>query len=720
MSLKGPRFYEFGEFRLDTRLRTLSKRGETLPLSSRNFDLLVYLVENEGRILGHDELLENVWSGTFVEQSNLKKGIWTIRKLLEDGASQESFIKTVPRQGYSFVAPVTALTSDADQALRLSETEVILEREEIDDVRSLPNAKRRRGMLMVVLMFAVVIVAVVGAIYWGSRAKTSSDTSSFTPDNVQLTRLTSLGNLVNVVISPDGEYAAYATHSDEGQSLWLKHIESGNTRQIIAPADVAYYSWNFSADNAFVYFIRKSHSDGTAAIFRIPFLGGEERRISDSADGNLTFSPDGKRLAFVRIVNKTLKIVTADLDGANEAGIDLPNGRLWSLSWTPDNRSLLYAKQDTVSGTTTYSAEEIALNGGDRRVIVPPQKQRLHRAAWLPDGSGLILNAEDPETEALQLWYQPYPEGERKRITNDLNSYHYFSFAADTNSLVSMRASFLSGVTVADQNGKNVREIVPESSVASHPVWAPDDSIVFSSMESGRPEVWSIRPDGRSKKQLTFEGNGKNFRPSASADAKTIVFTSNRSGKSQVWQMDVDGRNARQLTDAEAVSYGRLSNDGEFLIYYAWIAPNGWTLFRKPLSDGDAVAITQTDTGVWDISPDGRSIAYEFEESENARPRIAIRTIDTIDKPTVLDLAVSYDALRWTRDGKALTYATQSDGHSKVMVQPIGGSPHEIMDLGTKIIYSLDWSWDAKSLVLASGNNFTDAVLIKFRDNSSR
>jgi DNA-binding winged helix-turn-helix (wHTH) protein len=65
--------YEFGEFRLDARRRSLSKNGEKVPLPARNFDLLLFMVENGGRILEHDELLDKVWAGTFVEQATLKK-----------------------------------------------------------------------------------------------------------------------------------------------------------------------------------------------------------------------------------------------------------------------------------------------------------------------------------------------------------------------------------------------------------------------------------------------------------------------------------------------------------------------------------------------------------------------------------------------------------------------------------------------------------------------
>ena len=75
------RYFEFGEFRVDTRRRILLKNSEMVALSPRNFELLVVMIENEGRILSHDELLDKVWEGTFVEQANLKNAISVLRKI---------------------------------------------------------------------------------------------------------------------------------------------------------------------------------------------------------------------------------------------------------------------------------------------------------------------------------------------------------------------------------------------------------------------------------------------------------------------------------------------------------------------------------------------------------------------------------------------------------------------------------------------------------------
>src|SRR5687767_2555140 len=101
MEEKKIRYYEFGEFRLDAKRRILSKNGEPISLKGRNFDLLLVLLENDGLILDHEQLLDKVWGETFVEQSNLKKGISSLRQALGENANEGLYIKTIPRRGYS-------------------------------------------------------------------------------------------------------------------------------------------------------------------------------------------------------------------------------------------------------------------------------------------------------------------------------------------------------------------------------------------------------------------------------------------------------------------------------------------------------------------------------------------------------------------------------------------------------------------------------------------
>ena len=101
------RLYSFGPFQLDTAEQILLRDGQPLPLKPKVFDLLVVLVENSGHVVCKDELMKQVWADSFVEEGNLAVSICEIRKALGGGANGHTYIATVPRRGYRFVASVT-------------------------------------------------------------------------------------------------------------------------------------------------------------------------------------------------------------------------------------------------------------------------------------------------------------------------------------------------------------------------------------------------------------------------------------------------------------------------------------------------------------------------------------------------------------------------------------------------------------------------------------
>ena len=97
--------YRFGGFELDTGERTLKHGDESVTLAPRVFDTLTMLVENRGHVLGKEQMLSEIWEGSFVEENNLAQNISLIRKELakRDGGK---FIETVPKFGYRFVGVI--------------------------------------------------------------------------------------------------------------------------------------------------------------------------------------------------------------------------------------------------------------------------------------------------------------------------------------------------------------------------------------------------------------------------------------------------------------------------------------------------------------------------------------------------------------------------------------------------------------------------------------
>src|SRR5215469_10639019 len=96
----------FEPFRLDAENHSLWRGEERLSIAPKAFDVLRYLVDNSGRLITQDELLEALWPETYVNPEVLRTYILDIRRILGDRADDPTFIETVTKRGYRFIAPV--------------------------------------------------------------------------------------------------------------------------------------------------------------------------------------------------------------------------------------------------------------------------------------------------------------------------------------------------------------------------------------------------------------------------------------------------------------------------------------------------------------------------------------------------------------------------------------------------------------------------------------
>ena len=128
--------YSFGAFRVDGHERLLFKADREIPLTPKVFDTLLALIENSSHVLTKKELMQKVWPDSFVEENNLAQNISLLRKALG-----ESFIQTIPKRGYRFVADVR-ITGDDTETLIVRErtrARIVVERDDDDvvDVRQI-------------------------------------------------------------------------------------------------------------------------------------------------------------------------------------------------------------------------------------------------------------------------------------------------------------------------------------------------------------------------------------------------------------------------------------------------------------------------------------------------------------------------------------------------------------------------------------------------------
>jgi eukaryotic-like serine/threonine-protein kinase len=119
--------YEFGPFRVDPARETLLKEGVSVPLTPKTFQILLVLVRHGKEIVTKDDLMKTVWPDTFVEEANLSRNIFMLRKALGETAQDHRYIVTVPGRGYRLAEHVHLVPGQEFAIAAASHTRVQIE-----------------------------------------------------------------------------------------------------------------------------------------------------------------------------------------------------------------------------------------------------------------------------------------------------------------------------------------------------------------------------------------------------------------------------------------------------------------------------------------------------------------------------------------------------------------------------------------------------------------
>jgi TolB protein len=228
--------------------------------------------------------------------------------------------------------------------------------------------------------------------------------------------------------------------------------------------------------------------------------------------------------------------------------------------------------------------------------------------------------------------------------------------------------------------------------------------------------------DGTDQKQLTAQA-ATNLDPWATPDGRYIVFSSTRRGASRslrsIWRMDTDGGNLKLLTEGQGDRSPQTSPDGRWVVFHT-ARTSSHRLWKVSIDGGEPVQLTDKLTSNPTVSPDGSLIAcwYRDDDQKPDTPtKAAIVPFAGGDPVKVFDVPSGVNitaGLRWTPDGRSLTYIDTTGGVSNIWSLPLDGSPpKQLTDFKTDQIFWFDLSRDGKQLALSRGTQTSDVVLIK-------
>lgn len=705
--------FSFGEFEVDSAKRLLLKRGQSVHLKSKAFDLLLNLIDHRGEILSKNDLLDLVWKNQFVEENNLTVHVAALRKALGETKDEHRFIVTVPGRGYRFVGKLNGQHHNGN----ISENQIVPETTEEESVKNKSkeqiHSSHNRPVVIGLISAVLLLLVGSGSYFLYNRRINSTTAAPF--QNFTIKRLTTDGKSTNAALSPDGKLFVYSHIDGEMQSLWLGHVDGGDPKQLVAPSPLRYFSARFTPDASSIYF-GSGEESGERATYKIPVFGGVPEKVADDAYV-ITFAPDGKRFAFVRRdpASKKTRLIASDATGKNAIELAAPPDNTdfvsQSVAWSPDGTKIAVGASHPETDTI-YNILTINVSDGAAKWLTNQNWSTIGAISWLANGNWLIANAQKQDTNHRQLWSVSYPEGEVQHIVNDLNLYGSMSTAATQNVMIAIQAQAESNIWVASAADLAHAEQITASSIGRRDgtvgvEWTVDGRIIYTAEIDGNNTIWIMNSDGTDQKQL-ISSEGNNIYPSLTADNRHIVFDSNRAGKYAVWIANLDGGGMRQLTDTGVAGQPHVSPDGKWVAYISDFENSG-ELWRISTAGGEPVKLA--DKASWvRISPDSRFIACGYESGGT---KIAIFSMDggepikLFDVPRLANLRLG---VRWTPDGKAVTYRDWVNGIWRQNLD--GGEPRRLKGLPNEKLYAYDWSSDGKRFAFTRGAETRDVVLI--------
>jgi eukaryotic-like serine/threonine-protein kinase len=589
------------------------------------------------------------------------------------------------------------------------------------------SRRSRRWIVMAGALGALLLVAaaLLVSLYLGREIKKPSRPF----EHFKVSRLTQDARTGPwAAISPDGRYVTYFVGDDKGRmGLWVQKVATSSAVQVVPPTEGLICNPTFSPDGSYVYYCSSppTGNRNVARLFRVPILGGPpEPQAIEDLDTAPTFSPDGKRLAFLRNnyeAQRELRISNTDGTGQKVlvTTTTLCSAPLARPAWSPDGGTIAWVREEG----TRYFLQLVDVRTGAMRALGEKTWDGAKDVEWLPNGRGLLLVARNASLSAEpQIWLVEYPSGAAYPLTNDVGGYSTVGVSSDGKTLVSVRVETRSNIWVAPiEDPAKAIQITSNSLNADGSgglAWTPSGGLAYTSKAGGKPDLWILEKLGSQARRLTDDPSPETT-PAVSPDGRTIVFSATLPGVGRViWRIDADGSNRRQISPGSWDWGPVFTKDGRWVIYTDTdlLRPRRISLEGgppEPLGGGDPSKAKLFDrllTG--SLSCDGLSIAGWVWDQRGTY--LSVAPLDG-NGPRIDLAATTADALRaavWAAGCQGLLYVAGTGGD----IWRVGldkTPPRRVTDLKGERVFQLAVSADRKQLAYARGQHSCDIVLIQ-------
>ncbi|MDQ3798653.1 MAG: protein kinase, partial [Acidobacteriota bacterium] len=533
------------------------------------------------------------------------------------------------------------------------------------------------------------------------------------------------GNVLNAVLSPNGQFIVYIQDDNGRQSLRLRQVaENADSVLVEGEPETFYTGIQFSPDsNSIFYTVFKDSPTGQ--LYRKPILGGTSSKIVDDVDSTVSFSPDGKQFAFIRTGSHEGidQIVISDINGIRLRTLsERREPKRYSISvreglaWSPDGKTIASAAGMLDASGERMTVVEIDVATGAEKEITSKEWFRVGKVLWAKDGQDLIITAAEFGSPLYHILRLTRSTGQIEQITGELNDYLNISLSADSRLLLAIADEKFCNLYIAAANNPNRATQVAGGHLEGIAglTWTPDGKILYVSMESGNRDIWIIDEDGQNRRQLTTNKASDEY-PSISGDGNHIAFISSLTGVPHIWRMNSDGSELKQLTDKGGEAFPQIAPNGNFVFYSA----KPLKIWKVSTKGAEPIQVTETPANWIAVSPDNSKIAgltmspgqpmrLSIFSAENGK---LIKTFDLVGEAGTPNFP---PMLRWTPDGEGIAYISTENGVSNIIVQSLNErTPKKITEFATDRIFAFDFSKDGSKIAFARGRARNQLLLFE-------
>jgi len=638
------RCYRFDEVEIDGHNLRVTVGSEIRPLEPKSFRLLLFLVENAGRVLPKEEIMAEVWPGTFVSDNSLARAVTQIRKALDDDPRAPRYIETIPTVGYRFIAAPDIMAEPPPPGATVS------------------HRGANRWQFVAAASVVVALLAIGAA--WRMRGSPGRSGPAVAKNGTFVQLTDQPGQELYPSLAPDGKSFVYASRASGNWDIYSQRVGGKNPVNLTADSTADDTQPVFSPDGERIAF--RSDRDG-GGIFVMGASGENVRRITDFGY-DPAWAPDGTEIVCAstianpgtRLTSRS-RLFSVNIATGEKRAITPQAGIAMQPDWSPHGYRVAYWAQIQAR----LDVWTIPAAGGEA-VRVTNDAAVDWNPVWSPDGAYLYFASD--RGGSMNLWRVAIDEksgkvlGDMEPVTAPAPYASSMSFSRTGRQMAYVHRSQTSNIfRVAFDPAREMAvgqplPITRGSGGAGQPQLSPDgDWVAFNRQD----DLFVVRPDGSGLRRLTDDAY-TDRRAVWSPDGKLLTFHSNRGGKVDIWTIHPDGSSLRQVTDTPhgSITHPVWSPDGKRLAYSLqngtpfvietnkpWSGQTPQAL--PPLSEPD----TWFEASSW--SPDGRRLAGFQLRGDGKFTGIGIYSFDTGGYTRITDFGQDPS---WLKDGRRLLF----------------------------------------------------------------